>query len=195
MEHLNIHGIITLYKIPDEWSDEDFKYWWCPGTHPMTGEILRPARISDEAKSQLIAKAPVENLITNNGLTSLLSNMCISGIGSLYPFFQILSVGNGAITGVARADSSVAGDGFATGARKAPTSYSVTGFSAQVVTNFASGDAVGTWTNIGIYGYNSGSAQNATTTSGTGNLNTHALYNFTKGSSAYALNYAFTLSN
>jgi hypothetical protein len=194
MENISIRGVITLYKIPDWWSDEMFKYWWCPETDSL-GHILRPARMSDEVKAQHIAKPPVENLITNNGLTSLLSNMCISGIGSLYPFFQILSVGNGAITGVARADTAVAGDGFTTGARKAPTSYTVTGFSAQVVTNFASGDAVGTWTNVGIYGYNSGSAQNATTTSGTGNLNTHALYNFTKGSSAYALNYAFTLSN
>lgn len=188
------HGIITIHKIPDEWTDEDFKRYWCPLTAP-NGQILQPARISDEVKrawmvplsnGELYAK----NLITNNGISQLLTNHGVQAQASMQPFSQILSMGNGAITGVTRADTSVAGDGFATGARKAPASHANTGFSVTVTTNFLSTDAVGTITNLGFYGGGS-----ATTTTGTGTLLSHALFNFVKGSTAYALNYAFLYSN
>lgn len=193
METIGIHGIIELYSIPDTWSDEEFKYWWCPQTDAK-GRILVPARMSDgEKRSRLVKRA--ENLIMNNGITLILNNLAVGGQGNMQPLAQILSVGNGAITGVTRSDTAVAGDGFATGSRKVPASFSSTGFSTTITTNFAATDAVGTWTNLGFYGFNPSGAQNATTTAGTGQLVTHALFAFVKGSTAYAVNYTFLLSN
>jgi hypothetical protein len=187
-EAVGVHGIITLHKIPDEWTDEDFRYWWCPVTAP-TGQIIQPARISDETKRLWLAHEPVGNLITNTGINTLLTNTGVQATGSMTVFSQILSVGNGSIIGVTRTDTSVAGDGFATGARKAPASHANTGFSVTVTTNFSTTDAVGNWTNIGLYG------NGATTTTGSGSLMTHALFTFSKGSIAYALNYVFLYSN
>lgn len=193
MDTIGLHGIITLHEIPSEWDDEAFKYWWCPLTTP-DGQILQPARISDEAKAQRIVKR-AENLITNTGIALILTNLSVANQVQQFPVTQILSVGNGAISGVTRADTSVAGDAFGTNARKAPSSFSRVGFQTTIVTQYASGDANGSWSNIGFYGYNTGSSQNATTTAGTGSLMTHALFSFSKGATAYAVNYAFVLSN
>lgn len=187
-ERFGVHGLITLHKIPDEWSDEDFKFWFCPVTAP-NGQILQPARISDETKRLWLAHEPVENIITNNGINTLLTNTGVQSTGSMVVFSQILSVGNGTISGVTRADTSVAGDGFGTNARKAPASHANTGFSTTITTSYASGDANGTWSNIGFYG------NSATTTTGSGTLQTHALFSFVKGAAAYAVNYVFLYSN
>lgn len=193
METVGLHGQIRIYTIP-EWSDEEFRYWWSPETDQF-GQIIRPARISDETKQSWQAHEPVDNLVTNTGLNLWLVNTSVLGQGNMFPFFQILSVGNGTITGVARTDTGVSGDAFTTGARKAPTAYAITGFTTIVQTNYASGDAVGTWTNIGVYGYSTAGSQNATTTINTGALMTHALYAFVKGASAYAVDYILSLSN
>ena len=198
MERIAVTGVVTAHEIPEEWANDKelFDYWWMPETQLIDGiwTVTRPARLSDEAKMEH-CRMKAENLVTNLGIALLLVNMSVVGQGNMEPFFQILSVGNGAITGVTRATTSVSGDGFATNSRKAPTSDSQAGFVSTVVTNFASGDAVGTWTNLGIYSYSIAGSQNATTTAGTGALATAALFNFVKGASAYALNYALTLSN
>lgn len=202
MDKIGIRGVISLHAIPD-WTDEELAYMWTPETtwDPKRGWVItRQARVSEgEKRSRRIrfgnGKYEVENLITNTGIALLLSNISVTGQGSMEPFFQILSVGNGALTGVTRSDTAVSGDGFISGARKAPASFSVVGFQTTVVTNYASGDGVGTWTNIGAYGYKVASSQNATTSTGTGALMTHALFNYVKGASAIALNYVFILSN
>lgn len=185
MDILGIKGIITAHEIPD-WTDEEFAERW--------------ARMSEgEKRSRLIPLADgrmqAENLITNAGIALLLNNVSVPGQGNMQPFAQILSVGNGSISGVTRADTSVAGDGFGTNSRKAPASFTITGFTTAIVTNFASGDANGTWTNIGLYGFKVSGAQNASTSIGTGALMTHALFNFPKGASAIAVQYLFLLSN
>lgn len=188
------HGIITIHKIPDEWTDEKFKYWYCPVTAP-DGQILQPARISDDTKQEWLVPLDngelyAKNLITNNGINQLLTNHGVQTQAAMQPFSQILSMGNGSINGVLRTDTAVTGDGFATGARKAPASHANTGFSVTVTTNFLSTDAVGLWTNGGMYGGGS-----ATTTTGTGTLESHFLFSFNKGSVAYAVNYVFLYSN
>lgn len=190
-----IDGILRLYKIPEEWATnkELFDAWWLPETEVgLDGfiRIARDARISDEAKAQRLVMEPVHNLITNSGINRILVNQSATAQSGMQPFSQILSVGNGAITGVTRSDTSVIGDGFASGARKAPTSNYQVGFLTTIITNFASGDAVSTWSNVGWYGGGS-----ATTTTGTGVLYSHALFAFVKGSVAYSLNYSFLLGN
>lgn len=178
-EHLGIRGIITLHEIPD-WCDAEFACQW--------------ARMSaGEKRSRIVAET--ENLITNTGLTLLLTNMSVSGQGSMNPFAQIVSVGNGSVSTIARTDTSVSGDGFVASARKAPASFSVSAFQTTITFNYASGDAQAFWTNLGIYGYKTASSQAATTTAGTGALMTHAFINFNKGASAIAVAYTFVLSN
>ncbi len=183
MDTLGIKGIITVHETPD-WTDAEFAERW--------------ARMSaGEKRSRQIplddGRMSAENLITNAGINLILLNLSFANPGQLQPVTQILSVGNATISGVTRADTAVAGDGFTTGARKAPATVAVSGFITTIATNFGSGDAVGTLTNVGFYGW-SGSA-NATTTTGSGKLMTHALFGFTKGASAIAVNYVFILSN
>lgn len=190
-----IDGILRLYAIPEEWANDKalFDAWWLPEVEPDANgflRIVREARISDEAKAQRLVIPPVHNLITNSGVNRILVNQSSTTQGGMQPFTQILSVGNGAITGVTRSDTAVAGDAFVASARKAPASNSQVGFLTTIITNFASGDAQSTWTNVGWYGGGS-----ATTTAGTGVLYSHALFSFVKGAVAYSLNYSFLLGN
>lgn len=193
-------GIISIYEIPEEWAQDDelFKFWWQPKTELGSDHlyhIVEPARISDEAKAQRLVGPPLHNLFTTLGYTLHLTNLSVASQVAMFPVTQILSVGNGAISGVTRADTSVSGDGFVSGSRKAPATYSLVGFLTTINVNFASGDALGTWTNAGFYGFNVSSSQNASTATGTGALMTHALYPFVKGNSPYTVSYAFMMSN
>lgn len=199
IEKLCPEGIINIYEISENWAQDkaEFDYYWLPETRVINGihRIVRPARVSDgEKHERSMLKEPVHNLITTTGISLLLTNMAVASLSN-QPFSQILSVGNGAITGVTRADTAVAGDGFTTGARKAPTSLSHVGFLITLLINFGTGDAVGTLTNVGMYGYNVLGSQNATTTAGTGSLMTHALFPFVKGATAYSVSYAFLMTN
>jgi hypothetical protein len=195
IEEFPVQAYISLYAIPEEFAQDDalFEYWWMPET--AIGEdglsyIVRPARISEEAKAGRLVVPPVHNLITNAGITRMLLNQSVTAQGSMQPIAQILSVGNGTLSGVTRSDTAVIGDAFTTGARKAPASNNQVGFLTTIITNFASGDAVGTWSNMGWYGGGS-----ATTSAGTGVLYSHALFGFSKGSTAYSVNYSWLLGN
>lgn len=135
------------------------------------------------------------NLITNLGITTILGNMGNSTQSFLNVFSQILSVGNGALTGVLRTDTAVAGDGFATNSRRQPSSLIITGLLADTGINFLSGDANGTWTNVGYYGWKLSNSTNATTTAGTGQLNSHSMFLFTKGAGPLTVDYLYLLGN
>jgi hypothetical protein len=197
-ETIGIKGRLSIIELPHDMSDEELRYWLEPETEldPETGlyRIKRPARMSaGEQRSRTVLEA--NNLITNAGMTQLLNNMSVTGQGTMQTFAQIFSVGNGLITGVARTDTSVVGDGFASGSRKVPASFSIVGFTTTIISNFASGDAVSVWTNAGFYGFKVSGAQNATTTAGTGQLNTHVLFPFNKGAIAIGVAYSFSLTN
>lgn len=196
-DSLSIKGHVKLIQLDYDMTDEELRYWMEPETE--LGEdglyhLVRGPRMSEEERERrtiLTAK----NLITNAGMTQVLTNQSVPGQGNMLAYAQIFAVGNGAISGVTRTDTTIAGDGFASGSRKVPASYSVIGFSTTITTNFASGDAVGTWTNAALVGFKVSGAQNATTTSGTGALMSHVLFNFVKGASAIAVAYSFSLSN
>ncbi len=194
-------GIISLYEIPDEFAEDDdlFNYWWLPETAYVEGLgniIVREARISDEAKAQRLVREPVHNLMTNIGIALYLTNQSVTTQGAMFPFYQITAFGNGAFTGPTRGLTTLPGDGYASGSRKAPASYVQYGFVSTVLTNFGTGDANGTISCIGAFGYKVAGAQNATTTAGTGGCNTIASFPFTKTSAnSYTLSYSFILSN
>ena len=197
LENIDIEGRIRLMALPEDWTDEELRYWLEPETELGTDglyHIVRPARMSEEEKRRRTV-LEVKNLLTNLGVTQLLNNISVQGQGNMQAFAQIFSVGNGLIAGVLRSDTAVAGDGFGTNSRKVPASFSIVGFATTITMNYASGDAAGTWTNAGFYGFKVSGAQNATTTTATGQLNSHVLFPFSKGAAAYAVAYIFTISN
>jgi hypothetical protein len=180
-----IDGILSLYEIPNEFAENNelFDAWWLPKTEIGSDGLYH-------ITEQRLVMEPVHNLITNAGISRVLTNQSVTAQASQQPFSQILATGNGACTGVLRTDTTVPGDGFASGSRKAPASYYINGFLTTLIFQFGTGDAVGTWTSVGIFGGGS-----ATTTAATGVCYTHALMPFSKGSSSYSVNYAFLLGN
>lgn len=131
-------------------------------------------RMTDrERRRWLMAES--HNLITTNGLTAINAFYTSTGSG-IQGFSQQFSVGTTAINGVAPGDNSVVGEVY----RAAPTSSSTVGNVLSIVTYFGpyAGGHSGTnpvvYTNAGLYG------GGATSTLGSGTLNTHAPYSFTK---------------
>ena len=200
-EAIRIETRISAYAIP-EWTDEELRYWWVEDTAPGPDglyRVVRPARISDEEKARRkIAEGT--NLFTNVGLIQLVANMGAQSQGGMQTWGGILSLGNGAVPGLpTRADTTVWGDGFATGSRKVAAATTVSGLTGTATFNFGSGDALGTITNAGYYGFMFGLPGHpnspATTTAGSGQLNSHLLLSFVKGASAVAVAYSITIGN
>src|SRR5579859_6253262 len=128
-----IAGIVRLYKTPSDCSEEDFKAWWPRLSMKEKAPFIQPFKAPKMDKWHNIIGdyeevEQTENLLTNNGVLSVLQFWCFGVTSQLHAFQQILSVGNGAISSVNRTDTAVAGDAFASGARHAPTAYSITGF-------------------------------------------------------------------
>lgn len=208
LDHLTLDavaGTVRIRKMPSDMTEADFAAWWPRVSEKDRSRYSVGLRVPKmvwnhylrryEWNGDYDEREDAHNLITNNGILSLLQLIVYSNQSQLQPYQQIMSAGNGAITGVQRTDIAVAGDGFASGSRKVPNLYQITGFTGVHSTLYGSGDALGTWTNIGWYGYNFTSSQNATTTSGTGWLNTHCLFSFVKDSYQYTVDYANTITN
>lgn len=197
MERLSLRGIEGYFKIrviPQEWTEADIRYWWCDERDEQ-GRLIRPARMSQREKDRYNAPLidqhgreceEIHNLLTNTGISTFLTNSSVTSTGSMIPFAQILEVGSGSISGVQRTDTTITG---ALSPRKAPTGYTITGTQTDISFSFASGDAVASWTNIGLWG------NGATTTAGTGSLETHALFTYNKLSVAVTVDYFIVIAN
>jgi hypothetical protein len=109
------------------------------------------------------------NLLTVQGRTQLLSYIG-SNAAVNAPFAQYLAIGNFPIANVSGGDTSVQGEIY----RQIPNSAVVTGTQIDIQTVIGTSSGNGTWTNCGLYGLN------ATSTSGSGTLMTHALLSYTK---------------
>jgi hypothetical protein len=186
-----LEGIITVREWPDFLGDDadEFEKWRASLTQREWDRYLMPVIV--EGKEQDYA----HNLLTTDGITSVLKNIAYSSQAQLEPITQILSVGNGIIGAVARADTAVIGDAFGTNCRRAPNASTFIGNQVDNRTDFLSGDAQSTWTNVGFYGYNYGGSANATTAAGTGTLKTHSLFTYAKGATAVSVDYIFVLNN
>lgn len=178
---LPIRGIIRVRELPEEWSVEEFRYRWCLAPDER-GDFIGKARISYKERERYTA-AESENLITNNGISNVLTFLGLSS-GTATLFFKVLSVGTGIIAGVAVSDTSVSGELK----RLAPTGTLVTGNQQDVSVLFGTADGNGTWTNCGCYG------GAASTTLGTGTLETHALFSYPKTNAiSVTVDYVFIL--
>ena len=174
-------GIIRVRRIPDEWTEEDYRYWWLPETDGH-GKILRPARISEQEKEREYQTDEFTNLITTNGRTNVLTYIG-SSTGSTTQWSQYFAVGTGAITAVSASDTSLSNEVF----RKSQASFSVNGTLVDVNFQFGTTDAEFAYTNAGIFG------NAASGTLGSGTLMTHALFSYTKGAYAISIDYVINL--
>lgn len=174
-------GIIRIRRIPNEWTEEDYKYWWCPTTDGK-GKILKPARISEQEKERLYQIDEFCNLITTAGRTQVLTYIG-SPSGNTTGWSQYFAVGTGAITSVSAGDTSLANEVF----RKAQTSYAVNGTQVDVNIQFGTTDGEYNYTNAGLFG------NSASSTLGSGTLMTHALFSFSKGAFAISCDYIVNL--
>lgn len=174
-------GIIRIRRIPDEWTEEDYQYWWLPETDGH-GKILRPARISEEAKEREYQIDEFNNIITTAGRTQVLTYIG-SSTGNTTQWSQYFAIGTGAITAVSASDTSLSNEVF----RKAQTSYSVSGTLVDVNFQLGTTDAEFTYTNCGLFG------AGASSTLGSGTMMTHALFAFTKGAFAISCDYVINL--
>ncbi len=165
---LKIEGIYRIGIIPAEWSVEQYKYWWCD-ERDSSGRSIRAARMRPREKARYYV-AEFRNMILSNGLNQL--GQYITATGTSPILSQYFAVGTGAISKVTAADTLLAGEFF----RKIPTGASNIGNQADVQTIFLAGEAVGTWTNCGVFGVS------ATGTANSGVLISKTLYAFTKGS-------------
>lgn len=173
-------GIIRVHRLPDGWTEQDYAYWWLPETNGR-GKILRPARMSKQEKARY-QEAEGHNQIMNAGRTAVLSYIG-SSTGSTTQWAQQLAIGTGAITATSPTDTSLSNEVF----RKAPASFSVAGTQVDINVQLASTDAQVAMTNMGLFGNGAG------TTLGSGTLYTHALFSYSKGAYAVAIDYIVNL--
>lgn len=151
-------GHITGFEHPCGMPIEEYWKWW-------------PSLTQKEQRKWKEAHQCLEthNLLTVSGRTQLLSyigsNAAVNG-----PFSQYLAIGNFPIANVSGGDTSVQGEIY----RQIPNSAVVTGTQIDVQTVIGNSTANGSWTNVGFYGLN------ATSSSGSGTLMTHALLTYTK---------------
>lgn len=174
-------GIIRVRRIPDEWTPEEYAYWWLPETDGH-GKILRPARISEQVKEREHQIAEFSNLITTNGRNNVLTYIG-SSTGSTTQWSQYFAVGTGAITAVSASDTSLSNETF----RVALSTYSVSGTQVDMNFQIGSGQALFAFTNSGIFG------GGASSTLGSGVMMTHALFAYTHGAWAISIDYLVNL--
>lgn len=173
-------GIIRVRRLPDGWTDDDYRKWWLPETDER-GKIIVPARMSEREKDQY-GMAEGRNQIMNAGRTAVLSYIG-SPSGSTTQWSQFFAVGTGAITATTPIDTVLSNEVF----RKAPASFAVNGTQVDVNIQFGTTDAQFSYTNAGLFG------AGATSTLNSGSLFTHALFVFTKGAIAISCDYLINL--
>lgn len=167
-ESMHINGRIRARELPFE-TEEEWRYWWLVQRNE-SGQIIAPSRMSEREKDRYTV-AESSNILVSSGITQVL-NYIGSSSGNSTAFAQYFAVGNTAIGSVNSNDSSVAGEYF----RAAPSASSVSGVQVDLSTLAGTTQANGSITNCGLFG------NGASSTLGSGTMMTHALFNYSKGS-------------
>jgi hypothetical protein len=154
-EQARFIGRLKIRELPKGCELADFCAWW-----PHLSEKERERYTVYE----------MSNILTQNGRNQILTYISLGG-GVSTGFASFFSVGTASITSVYPGDTAVQGELY----RSAPNSNTIVGNQIDISTFFGSVQAVGTYTNAGLYG-----GSTATATLGTGTLYTHTLYSYTK---------------
>lgn len=163
-ETIKFTGIIKVHEWPLDWSLEDIIYWTVPQTDGH-GKIIRPARMSRKEIERYQVRE-YHNLLTSAGRSALLAFAGSSNATTL-GFAQYLAIGTGTINVVGAGDPILAAELY----RQVPNSTAITGTQIDIATIIGTNTAAGTWTEYGLFG------KNATATTNTGELHTHAQAN------------------
>lgn len=159
---LGLDGLVKIRELPYGCEMADFLEMW---------EKMTPR------EKERMTVYEHHNTITSAGRTQALTYLSSSTATTL-GFAQYFAVGTFPINSVSPGDTSVQTEIF----RAVPQTITITGTQADVATMFGSAQANGTYTNCGLYGIN------ATSTSGSGSLMTHSIYQYTKANGQAIVN-------
>lgn len=169
MADIKIEGILRIRDVPQEWSEEDFKYWWCD-ERTESGLFVRKARMSEREKDRYTV-AEARNRVLTAGVTQILTFLG-NTLNNSVAFSQYYAVGTGVIYTTTPIDTTLASELF----RKVPTGSSVSGSGVTVSTLFLTSEGNGTYTNCALFG------NGATSTPNSGTMMTHLIISFIKTS-------------
>jgi hypothetical protein len=171
---LSIEGLLRIYEVPDELLD---RKWW----RHVRKKGWRHLTLAEKAREgKLVVEA--HNDVLSAGRTQLLT---FAGSNTTTTAFsQYYAVGTGTIFKIQPSDAALATELF----RAVPASFTIVGNGVTVTTNFSAVQALGTFTNAGIFG------NGATSTPGSGTLMTHVLYSYAHGAIAIVNDYTISLT-
>src|SRR5258708_23790882 len=82
-------GIIRVRRLPDDWSEDDYRFWWLP-EKDSEGRVIRPARMSPLEKDRYTTDV-FENQIMTAARTQVLSYIG-SSTGNTTGFAKYLAI-------------------------------------------------------------------------------------------------------
>jgi hypothetical protein len=164
-EYLKVTGHIRFRRIPDDWTEEIYRYWWLPEWNSDGTKIVREARMSTAEKDRYTIYE-ANNLLTTNGRTNILTYMG-STAANTPAFAQWFAVGTFPLVTVSPGDTALGSELY----RIQPSTATITGTQLDLASVLGSSAAVGTLTEAALFGVN------ATSTSASGTMQTHALLN------------------
>jgi hypothetical protein len=163
LESIHVEGIIRFRRIPDDWSEAEYRHWWLPEWNSDHTKIIREARLTPADKDRFTAHE-VHNILTTNGRTYILTYMA-SSASNTSAFAQYFAVGNFPISTVAPGQTGLVNEIF----RGQPSTVTITGTSVDIATILGASQAVGTLYEAGLFG------NNATSTANSGTMMTSAM--------------------
>jgi hypothetical protein len=183
-EYLKVTGTIRFRRIPDDWTEEAYRYWWLPEWNNGSTKIIREARISQAEKDRYTVHE-AHNLLTTNGRTNILTYMS-STAANTSAFAQWFAVGTFPLVTVSPGDTALGTELY----RIQPSTATITGTQLDIESVLGSANAVGTLTEAALFGVN------GTSTANSGTMQTHALLNsFVKANGVvYNVSYLLNLT-
>lgn len=183
-EYLKVTGTIRFRRIPDDWTEETYRYWWLPEWDNNGTKIIREARMSRADKDRFTVHE-AHNLLTTSGRTNILTYMA-SSAANTPAFAQWFAVGTFPLVTVSPGDTALGSELY----RIQPSTATITGTQLDIESVLGASNANGTLTEAGLFGVNGTSAANS------GTLQTHALLaNFVKSSpNVYNVDYLLNLT-
>src|SRR5579863_3645485 len=127
-EYLKVTGIIRFRRIPDDWTEETYRYWWLPRWNSDGTKITRQARMSQKEKDRYTVHE-AGNLLTTNGRTAILTYMS-STAANTPAFAQYFAVGTFPLVTVSPGDTALGTELF----RAVPGTVTITGTQLDLAT-------------------------------------------------------------
>jgi len=169
IEHIAYSGIIRFRRIPDDWSEAEYRRLWLPEWNDSHTKIIREAIITPKEKERYTV-GEYHNILTTSGRQEMLTYLA-STAANTPAFGQQFALGTGAINRVDPGDAQLQGEIY----RTPPSTATITGTQLDLATLISASQAVGTLTNGGLFGVSASSTVNS------GILMTHSLIsNFVK---------------